>query len=57
MLVCSNVRVFEGFLFLVKHLMRPFRVSHMFKTPIKCYRVMEFVVLLAGFEFSMGMYG
>ena len=57
MLVCSNVRVSGGFLFLVTHLMRPFRISHKFETPIKGCRVMDSFMLLAGFEFSVGMYG
>ena len=47
----------RGFLFLVAHLMRLFRVSHRFETPIKGYRVIDSFVLLAGFEFSVGMYG
>ena len=46
-----------GFLFLVTHLIRPFGVSHRIETPIKGYRVMDSFMLLAGFEFSMGMYG
>ena len=46
-----------GFLFLVTHLMQPFRVSQRFETPIKGCRVMDYFMLLAGFEFSVGMYG
>ena len=46
-----------GFLFLVTHLMWLFMVSHRFETPIKGCRVMDFFVLLASFEFSVGMYG
>ena len=46
-----------GFLFLVAHLMQPFRVSHRFKTPIKGCRVMDSFMPLAGFEFSIGMCG
>ena len=34
-----------------------FRVSHMFVTPIKGYRVMNSFVPLAGFEFSVDVYG
>ena len=46
-----------GFLFLVTHLMRPFGVSHRFETPIKGCRVMDSFMLLAGFEFMVGMHG
>ena len=46
-----------GFLFLVTHLMRIFGVSHRFETPIKSSRVMDSFMLLAGFEFLVGMYG
>ena len=53
MLVCSNVRTTEGF----SILMQIFRVSHRFETPIKGCRVMDSFVLLASFEFSVGMYG
>ena len=45
-----------GFLFLVKHLMRLFGVSHRFETPITGCKVMDSFVLLAGFEFLVGMY-
>ena len=34
-----------------------FGVSHRFVTPIKGYRVMDSFVLLAGFEFSVNVYG
>ena len=51
MLVCSNMRVSGGFLFLVTHLMWPFGVSHKFETPIKACRVMDSFMPLAGFEF------
>ena len=55
--MCVPMRALpEGFLFLVTHLMRLFGVSHRFKTPIKGSRVMDSFVLLAGFEFSVGMY-
>ena len=37
--------------------MRLFGVSHRFETPIKGCRVMDSFVLLADFEFSVGMYG
>ena len=33
------------------------QVSHRFEIPIKGYRVMNSFMLLAGFEFSVGMYG
>ena len=36
--------------------MRPFRVSHRFETFIKGCKVMDSSMLLAGFEFSVGMY-
>ena len=57
MLVCSNEHVTEGFSILVTHLMRLFGVSHKFEIPITSYRVIDSFVLLAGFEFSVGMYG
>ena len=46
-----------GFVFLVTHLMQLFGVSYKFKTPIKGCRVMDSFMILAGFEFSVGMYG
>ena len=37
--------------------MRIFGVFHRFETPIKGSRLMDSFVLLASFEFSVGMYG
>ena len=36
---------------------KAFRVSHRFVTPIKSCRVMDSFVQLAGFEFSVDVYG
>ena len=58
MLVCSNARITRGFFIFSNTLNADFyRVSHGFKTLITGYRVMDFFVLLAGFEISVGMYG
>ena len=42
---------------MVTHLMLPFGVCHRFETPIKGCRVKDSFMLLAGFEFAVGMYG
>ena len=57
MLACSNVHISEGFYIFGNTFNTAFRVSHRFVTPIKGYRVMDSFVLLAGFEFSMDVYG
>ena len=56
MLMCSNAHVTGGFS-IFGHLMLSFWVSHRFETPIKGYKVMNSFMLLAGFEFLVGMYG
>ena len=58
MLVCSNVHITGGvFYFWATHLMWLFGVSHKFETLIKGCRVMDSFMLLASFEFSVGVYG
>ena len=57
MLVCSNVHVSEGFPIFGNTFNTAFRVSHKFVTPIKGCKVMESFVLMAGFEFSLDVYG
>ena len=57
-LVCSNARVTRGFSIFGNTFNTDFLgVSHRFETPITGYNVMASFVLLAGFEFSVGMYG
>ena len=57
MLACSNVHIFVGFSIFGNAFNTAFRVSHKFVTPIKGCRVMDSFVLLAGFEFSVVVYG
>ena len=56
-LTCSNVHVSRGFSIFGNAFSTTFGVSHRFVTPIKGYRVMDSFVLLAGFEFSVDVYG
>ena len=57
MLVCSNSRITKGFSILCNTFNVDLWVSHRFKTPITGCRVMDSFVLLADFEFLVGMYG
>ena len=57
MLMCSNASITEGFPIFDSTFNAAFGVSLRFETPIKICKVMDSFVLLAGFEFSMGMYG
>ena len=57
MLACSNVHVFEEFSIFGNTFNTAFGVSHRFVTPIKGYMVMNSFVPLAGFEFSVDVYG
>ena len=57
MLACSNVHVSKGFSIFGNTFNTAFRVSHRFVTLIKGYRVMNSFVPLAGFEFSVDVYG
>ena len=57
MLACSNVHVSGSFSIFGNTLIMAFGVSHKFVTPIKGCRVMDSFVLLAGFEFSVDVYG
>ena len=51
------MHVFGGFSIFGNTFSTAFGVSHRFVTPIKGYRVMYSFVLLAGFEFSVDVYG
>ena len=55
MLVCSNARVIRGFSIFGSTFNAASGFPHRFETPIKGCRVMDSFVVLAGFEFSMGM--
>ena len=57
MLACSNVHVSRGFSIFGNAFSIVFGVSHGFVTPIKGFRVTDSCMPLAGFEFSMGVYG
>ena len=57
MLGCSNVHVSGGFSIFSNTFKMTFEVSHRFVTPIKGYKVMNSFVPLAGFEFSVDVYG
>ena len=57
MFVCSNVHISGGFSIFGNTFNTAFGVSHKLVTPIKGCKVMDFFVLLAGFEFSMDVYG
>ena len=51
------MHVFGGFSIFGNTFNTTFRVAHRFVTPIKGCRVMDSFVLLAGFEFSVDVYG
>ena len=57
MLACSNMHVSGGFFLFRNTFNTTFGVSHRFVTPIKGCKVMDSFVLLAGFEFSVDVYG
>ena len=57
MLVCSNVHISEGFSIFGNVFNTAFGISHRFVIPIKGCKVMDSFVLLAGFEFSVDVYG
>ena len=57
MLACSNVHVFGRFSIFGNTFNTTFGVSHRFVTPIKGYWVMNSFMPLAGFEFSVDVYG
>ena len=57
MLACSNVHVSGGFSIFGNAFSTTFRVSHEFVTPIKGCRVTDSFMSLAGFVFSVGVYG
>ena len=57
MLVCSNMHIFRGFSIFGNAFNTAFEVSCRFVTPIKGCRVMDSSMLLAGFEFSVDVYG
>ena len=57
MLACSNVHVSGGFSIFSNTFNTAFGVSHRFVTHIKGYRVMNYFMPLAGFEFLVDVYG
>ena len=57
MLACSNVHVFGGFSIFGNAFSTAFGVSHGFVTLVKGCRVTNSLMSLAGFEFSVDVYG
>ena len=57
MFECSNVHVSGGFSIFGNAFSTAFGVSHGFVIPIKGCRVMDPFMSLAGFEFSVDVYG
>ena len=57
MLVCSNVQVFRGFSIFGNTFNATFWGFPQVRNPIKDCRMMDSFMPLAGFEFSVGMYG